>query len=994
MTPFPHSRNARLRLLASIPALLLVLPASAYAQSTTLTVEGRTIATNDQRGNGANVQGVIINPPASVSVTSLTDSEARITGNTVSANARQNDASTEIDAEFLTGGGWPVRVAIAGDGISAEGAALDVSRQSLRTSSAFAEALTSGYSLYVGSAAGSQVELGDNAQRATARGNDHLATLADEAGMGIATITLQRGDTGSAVRSAIGGLTSLTAIDAAQSALHLDRNQQLAVASGNGAALTLKVSKPSQIAGNGDATRVDTGHDAEVSAGSVTVAHQIWSGPASARIGSITAPAGYLTTVRSLGGSTSTADANSLTAAAVGNQAVAEHRSLASLADGSGTVATNLTVQDVEGAVTANITGGARAYALGLVDRSTISASANNVRASATGNASDSLLTGSGAVRSGNSETPSRTGGLVWVDSDQVTGTSGNYTVHTEQHAGDTGIAATLAQSAVAIGLDELVDGSRVAANGSHQSAEAVANDAQSVLDLAATTAGSAALSLVQSSDADIGSFVGSADDFAGATIAPAHRLQESRLLIQDNLLEARSVANRGTNTLTFSAASIASNPFDAFVGTVDGGFNASADAVLGSAQKTGQLGAAPRIASEAVGRFSVTGDGATVGTAIVITGNRQMASATANGVDNRLSVDVAGDGSAALASSQYGEATLSAISTMRAVSRGGLEDSTTRVAGNVNQAVTTMNDASNLLEASAAGTGFGHTATLTADPLGGATGEGNSVLVNTQFATGNIVSSARTMLGGSPGDTSLGTTGPVGSRIDLSGNVTAAQASGNQALNEADLVTGGIASSQMNVASVSAAAKVIIGFHVPLPGRSVVASELSVADNTTSALARGNMAENRMTLTGGAMNVPVSSNTDRFETRAEAPAALVSVQTNYGPVGAVAEGSVAAIPLNLEGVPVDASRIGISGNAMSATAYGNGAANTIRPVTGSIALVNAQTNYGPVMARVNGAGIGLDSGEVIRSTLAITNNSISAAATGNLATNIIAGPR
>lgn len=994
MTSFPHSRNTRRCLLASIPVLLLGLPASAYAQSSVLTADGRTTVTNDQRGSSATVQGVIVNPPASASFSALADSAARITGNTVSANARQNEVSTEIDAGFASPGAWPVRVAIAGDAVSAEGAVLDVSRQSLRMSSTFGEALTSGYALYAGSAARSQVELEDNAQRATARGNDRLATLADQTGMGIATITLQRGDTGSAARAAIGGLTSLTVNDATQSALRLDRNQQLAQASGNGADLTLDVTAPSQVAGDDAATTVQTGRDTAANAGSTIVAHQIWSGPASARIGSIAAPAGYLSTVGSLTGSTSSADANILTAAAVGNQAGARHRSLASLADGSGTIAANLILQDAEGAVIASITGGTGSHALEPVERSAISALANDVRAGATGNAADSLLTGGGAVRPGNSETPAPMGAAVRIGADQMTATSANYAVHTEQHAGEVGIAATLAQSAVEIGLDGLVLGSRIDASGNRQSAEAVANDARSALDLAASAAGSAALGLIQSSDADVGTFVGSAEDFAGATIAPTERLQDSRVLIVDNLLEAQSIANRGTNTLT-SAGSLTGSALASSVGSVDGGFGASAGAVLSSAQKTGQFDAVPRIASEIVGRFSVTGDAATVGTAIEISGNRQNAGVTANSVDNHLSLSAVGlDGGAALASSQYGEATLSAVSTMRAVSRGGLEGSTARVAGNVNQAVATMNEARNLLEVDAAATGFGRATVLSADSLGGARGEGDSVLVNTQFATGSIVSSARTLLGGSPGDTSFGTTGPVGSRIDLTGNVTAAQASGNQALNDAALDTGGIASSQMNVASVSAAAKLIIGLQVPPPSRSVMASDLSVADNTASALARGNVAENRMTLTGAAANVPISSSTDRFETRVEAPAALVSVQANYGAVGAVTEGSGAAIPLNLAGVPVDASRVGISGNGVSATAYGNGAANTVTPVLGSVALVNAQTNYGPVTARVTGAGVRLDSGDMIRSTMAIANNSISATATGNLATNIIASPR
>ncbi|MDB5583425.1 MAG: hypothetical protein JWR80_8601 [Bradyrhizobium sp.] len=1003
MTQHPFVRRSRRQLLGSIPALLLVLPGAAFAQSSDITSAGRTAVTNDQRTQSAPIQGTLSNPPATIDAATLSAAQARLAGNSISAKAQANDANSTLVGDFAADLPWPARVEIEDDGVSAEAAALIASRQSMRGTHVSVDAPSAGYALAIGMAATSEATVDGNTQSAAARGNDHTGTLTDGAGLGAGIVAVQRGDATSTVRSDLGGATTLTVQRADDSTLNLDSNRQQSVASGNGAALTLDVTNPTRTAGDDpDATRVIAGGDASVSAGSVIATQQTWSGSAKARIGTVAAPAGFSSLAGTLTDSTATAHANVLAAAAVANQAVTNHSVGATAADGTGAIATSLTVQDADGPVAAGIIGGTTMSVAGAIDHSSLSASDNQADAHATGNSSDALLDGHDILST------SRGPGSVWVSPDAKTGTSGSYTLHTEQKSSGDSIAATVAQGASNLTVDGIVDTSRITVTGNSQAADAVANDAKSQLDLDATAfGGSAVVGLFQANDANVRSAVGELDNRAGATIAPRARLQDSSLEIRDNVLAAQSIGNRGTNVVNASAADLSSMPEvvgrglfgapAARVGSLDNGSGVSASVALGSFQKTGELGADPIISSEILGQFAVTGDAGTDGTWIDISGNRQRAESTANTVDNslRLTAAVREGAGAALYASQYGEATVSATSYMKVVAHGALENSASNIAGNTNIALATMNDAANRLDIDVAGTGNAGAALLDADPLGGATGEGEDLLVSTQFATGSVVANAFTRLATFPGDRSLGAWGPTDSRIAIAGNVTGAQATANQAVNQAVLNSiggSGLANSQMSLASVSASASTPTTVGVASVGGTILASDLSVSDNVTSALARGNVAENSMTLDRFGAATPASVDVDRFETSVEAPVALVNVQANYGAISATADGAMSRMPLNA-GVPVESSRISVSGNAMSATAYGNGAANTIVPSMGGamgVALVSQQTNYGPVTARVIAPAATVSPGDVVRSSLRIVNNSVSAWATGNFVTNSI----
>ena len=92
------------------------------------------------------------------------------------------------------------------------------------------------------------------------------------------------------------------------------------------------------------------------------------------------------------------------------------------------------------------------------------------------------------------------------------------------------------------------------------------------------------------------------------------------------------------------------------------------------------------------------------------------------------------------------------------------------------------------------------------------------------------------------------------------------------------------------------------------------------------------------------------------------------------------------------------ASTLGVTGNSISAAAYGNIANNAVSLAAlgrlPTAAVANVQTNYGPVTAQVTGASYRITSGPLSAAALSITGNQLAATATGNQATNLIAAQR
>ncbi|MEG3143610.1 hypothetical protein U1839_03010 [Sphingomonas sp. RT2P30] len=284
-----------------------------------------------------------------------------------------------------------------------------------------------------------------------------------------------------------------------------------------------------------------------------------------------------------------------------------------------------------------------------------------------------------------------------------------------------------------------------------------------------------------------------------------------------------------------------------------------------------------------------------------------------------------------------------------------------------------------------------GARADLSSDEMGPPMGSGDAVLANQQFAIGTLDANASTSL------SNAGTVDRLASStMTIAGNATLADASANRAQNSVSLddgVGGGVVSTQVSIAPVHAIAASDLRFTASGAQPSLSTSNLVFEGNVTSSTARANLADNALNydgttaITGGTANGQISA----FDTSASAPLTMLNQQANLAAVAADTGTSGVLVPLN---GAVTGAQLTITGNTMSATAYGN-SANDVMIASApraapAASLVNMQTNSGAVSAVVNGATYRSLTGPVTGSSVALTGNQISAAATGNLASSAI----
>jgi hypothetical protein len=996
-------KTLRRDLLCGIPSLMIalaLLPATAAAQTREIHAEGEIIVTDTQRSRDTQIIALSETAPATVRTGPVVEAGLRDSDNSATVRATANAATATLDPGVSIGGTGSARITIQSDAVDAFGRLLILSRQSMVRAPVLAEITRPPAQTVTGDALRSRIEMDGNTASADARGNDHLATLA-ATGSGSAIGNSQTIDSETLVRGKVSGIVSLSAGALTASALSLEGNRQRAGATGNMADHRLAATLGGEVAGSGGGgTLVQSDGTVSGDAGSLIVQRQSAASRTTARIGVVSQAAGYLASAGDLDASTMTVDGNMLDATAQGNAALADLSVSGSEIEGAGHAAAILTAQQMTGRVRAVTVGGTQANVAGEAVASTLGASGNRVQSMATGNIADSKLgvTTGPIVTTGLVQGPV---GTALVGNDGSRGTDAAFAIQTDQIAGVGQVGATQSYGAVTLSTGALT-GTQIKASANAQIAQAIANDALADLAIEAPLfASNADLLLVQSSDAFVNTVIGDPQALAGVTIAPSGAIRDSVLEIGGNTVTGLSVANRGGNRLVLDAAlaSDAGRHPASIAGTLADGYGAAATLALSSAQKVGVPGLIqPVITSTVTGRFAVTGNGAVDGATVRIVDNIQSASATANSIDNLLAVSGAdlGDAGTALSSSQFGEATLLATSTLRVVAPSPRTGASILISGNANRSTARINDAVNQLSVDAASAAHAPSGYLTTNALGGAGSEGRHVLTSTQFSRGTATSVADTMLAGWAGSIPA----PIrDSSITLSGNAMIAEASANRALNAVSLGngSGGIASSQMSNSVVSAQATGNL-FLVPPGGNAgIEGSTVRVADNATLALARGNVAENNLTASGRPGGV-ATIESGAFPTAVTATVALVSQQVNRAGITATASGSGVAIPLNAFAMPVEQAMLSVTGNAVTATAYGNGAANSLTLTgpgqPGGAALASVQFNFAPVTAQVTGGGAAITTAGLLQSNLAITGNSVTASATGNVATNLIGTPR
>lgn len=334
----------------------------------------------------------------------------------------------------------------------------------------------------------------------------------------------------------------------------------------------------------------------------------------------------------------------------------------------------------------------------------------------------------------------------------------------------------------------------------------------------------------------------------------------------------------------------------------------------------------------------------------------------------------------AVLTNRQTGDGTVKATSRMTVAIPGEVNGASVTLSDNASTALARMNDASNGV-------------TVEAVSL-----SGDVLLNSSQRAAGQVKASASSRI-------SIGDAGsPIAaSRATVEGNSHASEATANRALNNLTATAATIAGArtvlnnrQRNDAGVLATTHAAF----VVKGSGAYGSAIGIEGNGASSLARGNVAENRMTVSGGIGNgdYPGSGEVPMLA-RASLPlpmagAVLSNRQVN---TGAVLARTVTGAGVALNCGCTDDSRIGVTDNAGSASAYGNAVLNGVT-VNGNgqpVALVsNVQVNRGPVSATVTGRFGASMTGGVNAGLVTIAGNSLAATAIGNQAVNTLTASR
>lgn len=1008
MPQFPGNRLVR-HLLAGASAAIAIATAVPYAhaQSSPVTASGDVLVTNAQTSSQLTfANGDALRAP--VIATGPTDAATiAIDGNALAVTARANSASLLLapDASVTPA---PIPTTLRADGETVSGTAnlLIANRQELRGGgSAQADQFGAPFRIVIGPVSGSTITIDDDRSDVLSRGNAVVSaidvpTVSGGGGAGIVSSQVARANdlpaddfTGVAARVRGGSLLESGALTAI--GISLSGNVGSADAASNAAdnSLTAPIESAETPLPGPVMLSVPVGDAGATSARFAILSRQSASNVVKARSGfrnDVMLDDGP--TVRSaidgnMDASTIVSNGNSSDASAKGNLAANRLTLTGNGAGGTGAIGAIANIQALTGArIVGSTNAGVGVGIAGALTNSSISASENVFTVSAAGNVTtDNRLTISGDVAA---DAGSSSASALSAQS------MATFTVDTWQDYGTTGISASLAGPAVRIAVAGDIGATTIEGTGNTEIARAFGDSASNTMAIEATRfGGSAALASRQAGQGKIIATLGDANDPGGVTLWAGGPTRGSRLTVTDNSMLGAATGNVAVNAFDLTGADLVGGTSGA-AGPWGDDYGATGTLALLNDQTIGDpavAGGTPAITSSVTTRSGLMSSGPLVDSLVTIAGNDQRSAATGNRASNRLtSATATVDGaSLALSSTQFGQAAVAATSDMTIAAPGRLDDSVLSMLNNATVATASVNDVENKVVLTAAKGSGGTLSSVSAGPLGAASATGMVALANQQFATGSATATSVSSFGAPP------LSAIDASRLILEGNDVVADSNGNRALNavSASLASGdggaALANAQTNMARIDASATMNgLGFGSP----AITGSSLSSSANGIAATARGNAADNAVTLDATA--APGASARDgRDWSQATGNAVLANAQDNYGSVSANAGGLVALNP-----GPVTGSSLLIANNAMSASAYGNIASNAITMSAatnyGGVALNNVQANYGPVTATVTGAGYQSLTGSLTASAIGITGNRISASATGNQASSAIATPR
>ncbi|WP_145200051.1 beta strand repeat-containing protein [Sphingobium sp. B2] len=1013
----PNAFSSRPRLLLGSAIAVLATSASlpALASSPGVSATGARVVASDQSQIGAPVTASA-SDPVITTTTVPTDARIEVSLNAIAATARgnQGDNSQSPDALDLAsaeGGTW---LSTGSLGVEAWAPALVASLQRTQTAPVTADVTASRIAADNGPVTGSSVTVGDNRQEAVALANDvtnalSLTGIVGSNGAGIAS--RQSLGTASRVAASMTGKTELIAQKDDASALGLDNNLQRSIAYGNTADNALNADVVTIVAPEswGLASLVPYQGSSEVAAAYGVLSDQ----SAQSMVNAVT-KGGYRLLVRQLAtGSEMSADGNAILAAGYGSQS-ANSASLDAVnigADyGVGAIANVTNVQRAKSGVTAETGGSTKVWLVSDPVDSRVTADGNSIQAIATanlatGNRLDVRATSIGAGESG-PEGGVEGGdyiGTARLDYGRTLTVSAPFSVQNAQTY-LAPVSAIVRNSMTRITDGDIFVASSGSASDNSVAASATGNSGASSLTLDAVSLSTAAdLNSGQFGEGDISAMVGSASDRTGASVVGLSEVNGSSLTVGRNSVQGSATANIADNSMEISATQLAnvSGHDDAQAGVDGGDASAAADYALANHQLLGTARTVS-IASDVVGHFAATG-ASVAESSLSIADNSQLSIARGNDAANRLDLNATnlrGDQLApgtALSSYQVAAANVAATSDLLLELTGTAQHSALALSNNRNTAFAQINGVDNAMTIDAVHIGALSGDNAAADIWAGAPGTvaGDHVLANNQSASGEATATALTAASNPVSRRAL-----LESTWSATGNTTVAQAGANQASNTVAVTSvadreasAGVLNSQQSNAGVHAVARADLGHSAS----ALTSSQATIDGNATAAVARGNSADNRLTLTGGAGgSLPAEASAFLgSHAQASASAMVLNAQTNSGAVAARAENVLHQTALN---GGVYQSGIALNGNSVSAAASGNSATNAVALASldrlPTASLANVQINSGPVSAQVIGATFRSVSGGLTSSSLTASGNIVSASAAGNIATNAITSAR
>ena len=562
-------------------------------------------------------------------------------------------------------------------------------------------------------------------------------------------------------------------------------------------------------------------------------------------------------------------------------------------------------------------------------------------------------------------------------------------------------------------------------------------NDSQAIFDPADAerTAATYAMNSYQEADGNLTSSARTTANNLDRTDTTTVGILNGSASLSNNTTTAEASANRVANSVSFAAT------------------NSTATAAIGNEQNSDtDTSASATGSSYRIGLAADPDDEdgvayAASGSSISLDGNTTSALARGNSATNDLNytVDVTTAGYAGIAEAlDTGLAQAGALVGNKQYNDGVVEASANTVSYSEDLVQGTtgslLNSEASLDDNTTSAAAFGNSGTnrLTVAATNSTTSAAiDNVQSNTNTVSATASTNSYTLSLTAPTIEGTDTPGTgyaaSGSSLSVDGNTTSALASGNSSTNAltytvdvaaagyglvATTSTAGTASAgavalnqQSNTAGVSATASGGTFSEVLRSGAtgSVLNSDVSLDNNTTSAAAFGNSGTNSLTV--GANDISVT-------------AAVTNVQSNTGAVSAAASSNSYGLALTESGTgyATNASSLSVEGNTTSALARGNAATNTLTytvgvsysgyttdpaitvaggVITGATAgavILNAQENTNTVGAvasnnsytvALNGSGGDAD-GSAFNSQVSLANNTTNALAFGNSATNML----